>query len=125
MTRSMRRGGSRRASSSPDRSFCSAMSSRSSDRRDTLARSPMKTARKVLRILLLVTTAAIVPRMVAAQETGKPWDLDCEHRELEGQHYICRGQVTFVQGDTKLYADELEWFRDDDHAIARGNVVFS
>jgi LPS-assembly protein len=82
----------------------------------------MNRAREVVLCLILLTITA---SRAAAQQTGAPWNMDCEQQERENEHYTCRGQVTFAQGETKLYADELEWFRDEDRAIARGNVVFS
>ena len=75
-------------------------------------------------LLLLMAAAA----SAAAQEAGKPWDLSCERKVIDNKYYLCEGQVEFLQGgaetDTKVYADRLEWFRDEERAIATGNVVF-
>jgi LPS-assembly protein len=40
-------------------------------------------------------------------------------------HMQLTGSVELEQDDTKLYADAVEWFMNEDRAIATGNVVFS
>ena len=40
-------------------------------------------------------------------------------------HLKFTGGVEFEQGDTTLFADEVEFFTDQDRALARGNVVIS
>ncbi len=72
-------------------------------------------------VLLIACTASLA----SAQPPPKPYVLSCEHKEFVDERYVCKGQVEFVQGDVKLYADELEYFESQDKTIARGNVVFS
>lgn len=72
-------------------------------------------------VLLIACTASLA----SAQPPPKPYVLSCERKEFVDERYLCKGQVEFVQGDVKLYADELEYFESLDKAIARGNVVFS
>ncbi len=46
--------------------------------------------------------------------------------ERIGENHIKRiGHVEFVQGDSSLYADEVEIFQDENRAIATGNVVLT
>ena len=40
-------------------------------------------------------------------------------------HYIRKGDVQIDLGDTKIYADEVEFFTDQNRVIATGNVVVS
>jgi LPS-assembly protein len=77
----------------------------------------------------LVFLASVLHAAAAhTQDVGRPWDLECETRQIENQHWVCRGSVVFSQGqgenDTRVYADELEWFRDEDRAVLTGNVVY-
>jgi LPS-assembly protein len=75
--------------------------------------------------LLLMVIAA----PAAAQQPNVPYELRCVTKEVENEHYRCKGDVVFVQGDkesdTKVWADELEWFKNEDRAIAIGNVHFT
>ena len=92
--------------------------------RDSLPRHMIRTFEIVLGVVLVIAAA----RSAAAQTPGKPWDLSCEKKVIDNKYYLCEGQVEFVQGgaetDTKVYSDRLEWFSDEDRAIATGNVVF-
>src|SRR5258708_28748458 len=40
-------------------------------------------------------------------------------------HLQLTGAVELEQGDTKLYADSVEFFNKEDRAVAVGNVVFT
>ena len=94
--------------------------------RDTLPRVHMIRAFEICLCSLFLLAAA----PAVAQQTGKPWELSCENKSIDNDYYQCKGQVEFVQGgasaegDTKVYADELEWFSNEERAIATGNVVF-
>ena len=86
---------------------------------------------RAFRILLGSLALAAVSPVAAAQQPsqplqqGIPSELACVHREIDTDKYsICRELVEFVQGDTKLYADEMEWFKNEDRVVARGNVAF-
>ena len=43
--------------------------------------------------------------------------------KLGDKHYLFKGSVELERGDTTIYADSVEYFEDDDRAIATGNVV--
>jgi LPS-assembly protein len=45
--------------------------------------------------------------------------------QLGEHHYLLSGAVELTKGDTSIYADSVEYFQDEDRAIARGNVVVS
>ena len=53
-------------------------------------------------------------------------EIQCETQEYDrpSQRFKCVGHVEFDDGDMKLYADELEWFQNEDRVVAIGNVVF-
>jgi len=44
---------------------------------------------------------------------------------LAESHWLLTGAVELEQGDTKLYADEVEVFEDQNRVVARGNVVLT
>ena len=43
--------------------------------------------------------------------------------KLGDKHYLFTGSVELERGDTTIFADTVEYFEDDDRAIATGNVV--
>src|SRR4029450_6917302 len=47
------------------------------------------------------------------------------HERVGENRGLLTGAVELEQGDTKLYADEVEVFENEDRVIARGNVVLS
>jgi LPS-assembly protein len=48
-----------------------------------------------------------------------------KQEQLGEHHYLLTGAVELQKGDTSIYADSVEYFQDEDRAIARGNVVVS
>src|SRR5262245_49201143 len=77
-------------------------------------------------ILFVIALALVGVRSAAAQQTAAGYDLKSETQErITSTHYKLLGQVEIQQGDTRLYADEVEFFEDQDRAIATGNVSFS
>lgn len=46
-----------------------------------------------------------------------------KQEKLGDKHYLFTGAVELERGDTTIYADSVEYFEDDDRAIATGNVV--
>jgi LPS-assembly protein len=67
-----------------------------------------------------------LPAAAAAQQGITAWNVVAKVQERIGEnHGKLIGAVELEQGDTKLYADEVEYFNDEDRAIATGNVVFS
>lgn len=77
--------------------------------------------------LLFVTIVLVLPAQTAvAQNTGAPFDLGCRTQERVSENHLrCVGDVEFEQGDMKLYADMVDYFTDQNRAVAEGNVVFS
>lgn len=72
----------------------------------------------VLLVILLV-----VP---AAAQTLNNYNINAASQErISENHWKLSGNVELEQKDTKLYADEVEWFTDENRAIATGNVVFT
>ncbi len=62
----------------------------------------------------------------AAAQTISDYNVQAATQErLSETHWKLRGGVELEQKDTKLYADEVEFFTDQDRAIASGNVVFT
>ena len=43
--------------------------------------------------------------------------------KLGDKHYLFKGAVELERGDTTIYADSVEFFEDEDRAIATGNVL--
>lgn len=43
--------------------------------------------------------------------------------KLGDKHYLFKGAVELERGDTTIFADSVEYFEDEDRAIATGNVV--
>ena len=61
-----------------------------------------------------------------AQVNIAGYDIRARRQERLGEnHGILLGEVEIERGDTKLYADEIEFFEDEDRALARGNVVLT
>ena len=80
-------------------------------------------ARRLLASLVVVALSAVAAE---AQQTTSNYKIVAEVQEQVRENYLkLSGRVELEQGDTKLYADHLEWFKDQDRAIATGNVVFS
>jgi LPS-assembly protein len=46
-----------------------------------------------------------------------------KYEQLGEKHYLFTGSVELEKGDSSIYADSIEYFEDQERAIARGNVV--
>ena len=46
-----------------------------------------------------------------------------KYEKLGDKHYLFTGSVELEKGDSSIYADSVEYFEDEERAIARGNVV--
>jgi len=46
-----------------------------------------------------------------------------KYEKLGDKHYLFTGSVELEKTDTSIFADSVEYFEDEDRAIARGNVV--
>ena len=62
---------------------------------------------------------AVVANPAAQTETQSSRTLD----RIGPDHFIRRGDVQIDLGDTQIYADEVEFFTDQNRATAIGNVV--
>jgi LPS-assembly protein len=75
-------------------------------------------------IVVLVAITWALP--AAAQVNVAGYNIAALRQERLGEHHgFLTGAVELEQGDTKLYADEVEVFENEDRVIARGNVVLS
>ena len=46
-----------------------------------------------------------------------------KQEKLGDKHYLLSGSVELEKGDSSIYADSIEYFEDQDRAVATGNVV--
>src|SRR6186997_1563671 len=75
----------------------------------------------ILFVCTLVLSAA-----AAAQQAASNYRVSAKVQErISETHLKFTGGVEFEQGDTTLFADEVEFFTDQDRAIAHGNVAIS
>jgi len=75
--------------------------------------------------VLLVTICLAVPERAAAQQPASTDTVVAERHEIinEREHHYT-GKVELELNDTKLYADDVRMYVDQDRAVATGNVVF-
>jgi LPS-assembly protein len=77
-------------------------------------------------MLLFVLALVGIPVGVLAQQSAPRTDTTTADRHDvindKEHHYI--GKVEFDSGDTKLYADDVWYYVDQNRAVATGNVVF-
>jgi LPS-assembly protein len=79
-----------------------------------------------LRFLLFAVVVCALPAAAAAQGIPGCEDFVAGQQEiLEGNRYVLRVSVELKCGTMKLYADEIEYFRDTDRVIASRNVLMS
>src|SRR5262249_11727544 len=70
--------------------------------------------------------SVLLPVEVAAQANVSGYTVRAERQIRIGENHLqLNGGVELEQEDTKLYADSVEWFMNEDAAVAIGNVVFS
>lgn len=76
--------------------------------------------------LFFVMVLVAVPARAGAQQPAQRTDTTIAERHDvindKEHHYI--GKVEFETGDTKLYADDVWYYVDENRAVATGNVVF-
>jgi LPS-assembly protein len=73
----------------------------------------------------LVLTLTVAASPLSAQQLLPEWNIVAEKQEQLGEkHGLLIGAVEIEQGDTKLYADEVE-ILDEERTVARGNVVLT
>jgi LPS-assembly protein len=78
-----------------------------------------------IRLLFSCAVIALTASAARAQPLSG-WKYFAVSQERDGtDHLILRGQVELEREDTKLYADQVEVFRDTNRAVASGNVVFT
>src|SRR5262245_58347649 len=69
-------------------------------------------------LCLAASAGAQQPPTVTDTTTAERHDVSNEKQH----HYV--GKVEMERGDTKLYADDVWFFADEERAVAMGNVVF-
>ncbi|MDR1988726.1 MAG: hypothetical protein LBQ09_00675 [Acidobacteriaceae bacterium] len=78
---------------------------------------------------LLVLIAVLMPSRAAWAQFSMNiagYTVKAGRQEKVGdKHWVLSNTVELEREDSKLYADEVEFFEDEDRAIARGNVVFN
>jgi LPS-assembly protein len=84
---------------------------------------------RVVSALLLAFFAAGVAAPLHAQTTLPPVDettiSDRRTYDRQQHYWHFTGRVEMERGDTKVFADNVEVWTDEDRAVASGNVVFS
>lgn len=81
--------------------------------------------RNAARVLLALLTCGLWSATAGAQ-TLNNYNISATTQErISENHWKLSGNVELEQKDTKLYADEVEWFTDENRAVATGNVVFT
>src|SRR5687767_2247929 len=81
--------------------------------------------RPTLAALLFVAILPVAPARAAPQQPPASETVVAERHEIISEkehHYI--GKVEMELNDTKLYADDVRFYVDQDRAVAIGNVVF-
>ena len=75
--------------------------------------------------LLFLTLFLAVPDLADAQQPAAAETVVAERHEIinENEHHYV-GKVEMELNDTKLYADDVRFYVDQDRAVATGNVVF-
>jgi LPS-assembly protein len=82
--------------------------------------------RSVRLIRAIASSLALVASPCAAQPTLSGWTVTSDTTIQIGEnHYVLRGHVEIEQGDTKLYAEQMDFYPNEDRAVAEGNVLFS
>src|SRR6185369_747042 len=122
--RSVTRGSSAPTSSSRGQFFSSATSSRSSSGRDTLGSSPTVRRHLFLWLIAALPLASAAPLFAQSAISIPGYDIKALMQDrLDDNHGLLLRGVELTQGDTSLYADEVEVFEGQDRVLARGNVL--
>jgi LPS-assembly protein len=78
------------------------------------------------RLFAVAVIIGCVASRSAAAQTGPGFTLESASQERLGENHLkLVGNVVLEQKDMRLDADEVEFFSDQDRAIATGNVVFT
>ncbi len=76
--------------------------------------------------LSAVVLLALTASAASAQVTIAGYTIHASRQERIGEnHWILSGNVELEGENTKLYADEVEFFVDQDRAVSRGNVTLT
>src|SRR3972149_5017427 len=78
----------------------------------------------------LATLAFLIPRLTAAQSSSQPLILDHADSTIliqkQGEtEYHLYGNVSFIQGDTRLQGDSAVWMQGSGHVQFDGHVVIN
>ena len=91
-------------------------------------RIPFRRMRSAVLRMLCITTLLLVPAAAGAQVTLGVAGYTFHYYRVERigeNHTKFIGQVEMEQGTTKIFAEEIDVFADEDRAVATGNVVFT
>jgi LPS-assembly protein len=78
------------------------------------------------RLCALTIIVSCLTLGLASAQTGPGFTLESASQERLGENHLkLVGNVVLEQKDMRLDADEVEYFSDQDRAIATGNVVFT
>src|SRR5947208_3160997 len=80
--------------------------------------------RRTLRIALCSFLILAVADLARGQQPDTDTTSSKRRERIGDSHWKLVGSVEIERGDTKLYADEAEYFAEQHRAIATGNVVF-
>ena len=88
--------------------------------------------RQILRTITIGVVVGLIAGGAAAQQAvvTSPGQAENEStsrtvERIGPDHFIRRGDVQIDLGDTQIYADEVEFFTDQNRATAKGNVLVS
>ena len=78
-------------------------------------------------VLICVCGCALAAAPAGAQQplAGYDTSLSFTRERIGENHWKLTGAVELERGDTRIYADQIEIFTEENRAIASGNVVFS
>jgi LPS-assembly protein len=77
-------------------------------------------------VLITVVLLTLTASAASAQVTIAGYTIQADRQERIGEnHWILSGNVELEGENTKLYADEVEFFVDQDRAVCRGNVTLT
>ena len=82
--------------------------------------------RRILQVASGALALLVAASPAIAQQTLSGWSVAGDSQVQIGENqFALSGHAEIQQGDTKLYADHVDFFPDQNRAIATGNVLFS
>ncbi len=90
------------------------------------ARDTLFSLRKISPFIFATLALTLAAAPAAAQPALSGWTVTGDTQVQIGENqFALRGNAEIEQGDTKLYADDIVFFPNEDRAVATGNVLFS